>query len=45
MTTSIGSEAVWNYKKYVWTIENWNGGQENVFPYFYILPFVAWSTE
>ena len=31
MVTSqkISSEAFWDYKKYVWTTENWNGGREN----------------
>ena len=29
MTTSISNEAVWNYKKYIWTTEDWNGGREN----------------
>ncbi len=23
MTTSISNEAMWNFKKYVWTSENW----------------------
>ena len=23
MTTSISSKAIWNFKKYVWTSENW----------------------
>ncbi len=29
---SISSEAVWNYKKCVWTKENWNCGREIAFP-------------
>ncbi len=29
MTTFISSEAVWNYKKYIWTTENWNGGRDD----------------
>ncbi len=36
MTTSMSSEAVWNYKKYVWTTENLNVGREIAFPCFYI---------
>ena len=24
MTTSVSSEAMWNFKKYVWTSENWH---------------------
>ena len=38
MTTSISSEADWNYKKYVWITENLNGGWKA----FYI---VAWPTD
>ena len=29
MTTSVKREAVWNYKKYVWTTEIKNEGREN----------------
>ena len=36
MTTSISSEAVWNYKKHAWTTEN--------FHVFTFLPYVAWPT-
>ncbi len=42
MTTSISSEAVWNYKKYVWSTENWNGGREIALTCFYI---VEWPTD
>ncbi len=39
MTTSKSSEAVWNYKKYVWTTENWNGVKKITLSYFYIFAF------
>ena len=35
MTTSVSSEAVSNYKKYAWTIENLNGGRENCISMFF----------
>ena len=42
MTTSISSEAVWNYKKYAWTTENLDwGGREIAFPCFYIVAFCS----
>ncbi len=41
MTTSISSEAVWNYKKYVWNTGNWNGGREKCIFSFYIFVFCS----
>ena len=51
MTTSISSEAMWNFKKYVWTSENCHNKEIKYQPrnkFFYIftsLPFVAWLTD
>ena len=38
MTTSISNEAVWNYKKYVWTTENGNGVDKSHLHVFKLLP-------
>ena len=51
MTTSISSEAVWNFKKFVWTSENWQNKEikyqprNKCFCVFTFLPFVAWLTD
>ena len=51
MTTSISSEAFGNFKKYVWTSENWKYKEikyqprNKCFYIFTFLPFVAWLTD
>ena len=48
MTTSISSETMWNFKKYVW---NWQNKEikyqlrNKCFCMFTFLPFVAWLTD
>ena len=52
MTRSRSSEADWNYKKYVWTTENWYRRKRlninqgiNISIFFTFLPFVALLTD
>ncbi len=51
MTTSISREAMWNFKKYVWTLENWQNKdikyqpRNKCFCIFIFMSFVAWFTD
>ena len=49
--TTTSSEAIWNFKKYVWSSENWKNKEikcqirNECFYIFTFLPFVAWLTD
>ena len=50
MATSISSKAISNFKKFVWTSENWKieikyQPRNKCYYIFTFLPFVAWLTH